>query len=59
MQTSHRLLYTIITVVAVSFIAGLLWRYIFDARIPGYLAGLIGGLVAVPVWEGLKRVKQG
>ena len=55
MKTSHRFLITIAAVVATSFIASLFWRYLFDTRIPGYLAGLIGGLAAVPVWEILKK----
>lgn len=55
MTTAQRLIVTIAAVVAVSFIAGLLWRYMFDTRIPGYLAGLVGGLVALPLWELLKR----
>ena len=55
MTTAQRLIVTIAAVVVVSFIAGLLWRYMFDTRIPGYLAGLVGGLVALPVWELLKR----
>lgn len=55
MSTSQRFIYTIIAVVVASFLVGLLWRYIFDARIPSYLSGLVGGLAAVPVWELLKR----
>lgn len=55
MTTTQRFVYTIIAVVVVSFLVGQLWRYIFEARIPGYLSGLVGGLAAVPVWELLKR----
>ena len=55
MKTSHRFLITIATVLVTSFVASLLWRYLFDTRIPGYLSGLIGGLAAVPVWEMLKK----
>jgi hypothetical protein len=55
MTTTQRFVYTIITVVVVSFLVGQLWRYIFEARIPGYLSGLVGGLAAVPVWELLRR----
>lgn len=55
MKTSHRFLITIATVLVTSFVASLLWRYLFDTRIPGYLSGLIGGLAAVPVWEMLRK----
>ena len=55
MKTSHRFLITIAAVLVTSFVASLLWRYLFDTRIPGYLSGLIGGLAAVPVWEILKK----
>ena len=39
-----------------SFFAGLVWRGVFNANIPSYLSGLIGGITAVPVWELLKRL---
>lgn len=55
MTIPRRLLITVACVVAVSFIASLVWRYLFDIRIPGYLSGLIGGLAAIPVWELLKK----
>ena len=55
MKASHRFLITIAAVVVTSLLASLLWRYLFDTRIPGYLSGLIGGLAAVPVWEILKK----
>lgn len=40
-----------------SLVAGLLWRVIFNADIPGYLSGIVGGVTAVPMWEFLKRVR--
>lgn len=52
----QRLLITLITMLLTSFLAGLLWRAVFNSDIPGYLSGLVGGLTAVPVWEFLKRV---
>jgi hypothetical protein len=39
-----------------SFVAGVLWRGAFNADMPGYLSGVVGGITAVPVWEFLKRV---
>ena len=53
----QRLLITVVTMFATSFIIGLFWRSIFDIRIPSYLSGIIGGLSALPVWEFLKRIK--
>jgi hypothetical protein len=39
-----------------SFIAGLLWRGVFNTDMPSYLSGVVGGVTAVPMWEFLKRV---
>jgi len=39
-----------------SFVAGLLWRGVFNTDMPSYLSGLVGGITAVPVWEFLKRI---
>ena len=43
---------------AVSFIAGLLWKGIVNISLPSYLAGVIGGLTALPLWEFLKRIEE-
>jgi hypothetical protein len=40
-----------------SYLVGLLWQAILNFALPSYLAGLIGGLVALPVWDLLKRVR--
>ena len=53
----QRLLVTVIVMLAAGFIAGFIWRSIFNLVMPSYLAGFIGGLTALPVWEFLKRVK--
>lgn len=53
----QRLLITIVAMVAASYLVGLLWQAIFNFALPSYLAGLIGGLVALPVWDLLKRVR--
>ena len=53
----QRLLITVIGMLAASFIVGTIWRSVFDTGIPSYLAGFIGGLTALPVWEFLKRIK--
>lgn len=53
----QRLLITVLVMLAVSFLAGTIWRSVFNMVIPSYLAGAIGGLTALPVWEFLKRIK--
>lgn len=52
----QRLLITLAAMLLISFIAGLIWERIFGAEIPSYLSGAIGGIVAIPAWEFLKRV---
>lgn len=52
----QRLLITLVAMLLTSFVAGLVWRGVFNANIPSYLSGLIGGITAVPVWELLKRL---
>jgi hypothetical protein len=55
----QRLLVTLIAMAAASLIVGLIWRALFSFELPSYLAGVIGGLTAVPVWEFLKRIGPG
>jgi hypothetical protein len=52
----QRLLITFVTMLVASFVAELVWHWIFKTDIPGYLSGIVGGLAAVPTWEFLKRV---
>lgn len=52
----QRLAITLGTMLLTSFIAGIIWRNVFHADMPGYLSGLVGGITAVPMWELLKRV---
>jgi glucose-6-phosphate-specific signal transduction histidine kinase len=54
----QRLLITLATMLVTSFLAGLLWRWLFNADIPSYLSGIVGGVTAVPVWELLKRIQS-
>lgn len=56
MPAWQRFLLTLAAVVAVGFLAGLLWTAAFNREMPAYLSGLIGGLAAMPMWELLKRV---
>ena len=53
----QRLLVTVIIMLVTSFVAGIIWRSLFNMVMPSYLAGIIGGLAALPVWEFLKRIK--
>ena len=52
----QRLLFTLIAMLVVSFVAGLACNAWFGFALPSYAAGVIGGMTAVPVWELLKRV---
>jgi ABC-type sugar transport system permease subunit len=53
----QRLLITVATMLVTSFVAGLLWRWLFNTDIPSYLSGVVGGVSAVPIWELLKRIE--
>jgi len=53
----QRLLLTIVAMLAASWFAGLLWRFIFSFPLPSYAAGMVGGLAALPCWEFLKRIR--
>ena len=57
MTFGKRLLITLAAMVIASFIIGLIWRGAFDARIPSYLSGLVGGLSALAAWEFLRSKK--
>ena len=52
----QRLVITVVAMVGVSFIVGLIWSALLGFPMPSYLAGMIGGLTALPVWEFLRRV---
>jgi hypothetical protein len=56
MSFRNRLLITLVAMLAASYIFGLIWTKIFKTFIPSYLAGVVGGLAALPVWELLKGV---
>ena len=49
--TWKRLLLTVVGMVLASVVVGLFWRATFDARIPSYLSGLVGGMTALLLWE--------
>jgi hypothetical protein len=52
----QRMMITVVTMLAASFVVGLIWKILFNDLIPSYLAGIVGGLAALPVWEFLRRV---
>jgi hypothetical protein len=52
----QRVVITVAIMLLTSFLAGLLWHWLFNAEIPSYLSGAVGGLSAVPTWEFLRRI---
>jgi len=54
----QRLLFTIIVIVVTSLVADLIWHRLFGFSLPSYVGGVIGGLIAVPFWELLKRKRS-
>jgi hypothetical protein len=53
----QRLLITAVAVFVLSYLAGLAWQAVFSFYLPSYLAGMVGGLAALPVWDLLKRIR--
>lgn len=51
-----KLAITVGAIILASVLAGYLWHAIFNAEIPAFLSGLIGGMAAIPVWEFLRKV---
>ena len=52
----QRLLITVFVMLVTSFIIGAIWRSTFNMMMPSYIAGVIAGLAALPVWELLKKI---
>jgi hypothetical protein len=42
---------------AISFVIDLASEAWFGFTLPSYAAGVIGGMIALPVWELLKRIR--
>ncbi len=57
MKLWQRLLIAVIAMLAASLLASILWRSIFEPAMPGYLAGVVGGLAALATWEALRPRK--
>lgn len=53
-----RFLITIVAMFVASLVVSLIWDMVFNANMPDYLSGIVGGLAALPVWEFLKRFKR-
>ncbi len=53
----QRLLITIAAMLLASWVVGLAWQAVFNADLPSYLAGLVGGLAALPIWDFLRRIR--
>ena len=53
----QRILITIVAMLIASFLFGQIWQALFNTNIPSYVAGIIGGLFALPIWEALKRMR--
>ncbi len=53
----QRLTITILVMLGASYVAGLLWNAALGFALPPYIAGLIGGLSAIPVWDLLQRLR--
>jgi Na+/glutamate symporter len=53
----QRLVITVVVMLAASYIVGLVWEAIFGFVLPSYVAGLVGGLSAIPVWDLLQRIR--
>lgn len=53
----QRSLITLISIVVVSWAVITLLEPLIGFRLPAYVAGVIGGIVGVPVWELLRRVQ--
>lgn len=54
MEFWQKLLITTAAMFIARFAMGRLWLAVFDFVIPRYLADVIGGLAAIPIWEILR-----
>ncbi|MBU1665420.1 MAG: hypothetical protein KKG92_08470 [Gammaproteobacteria bacterium] len=58
MKLWQKLLITLVAMLLASYAAGRLWLLAFDFLLPSYLAGVSGGLAAIPVWELLRWIDK-
>ena len=52
----QRALITLVAILVISWAVVALLESLFGFRLPGFLAGVVGGVAAVPTWEFLRRV---
>lgn len=53
----QRLVITVLVMLAASYLAAVVWNAVLGFALPSYLAGLVGGLSAIPVWDLLQRIR--
>ena len=53
----QRAVVTLIAIIVVSWGVVTLLEGLIGFRLPGYVAGVVGGIAGVPVWEFLRRVQ--
>jgi len=53
----QRFLITFFVMVVASLIIAGVWQSVFNMTLPPYVAGIVAGLTALPVWELLKKFK--
>jgi hypothetical protein len=59
MLLCQRLAITVLAMLVMSLIAEFVWRNVFNADMLSYLAGMVGGLTAIPIWELVKETSPG
>ncbi len=52
----QRLLITVIVMLITSYVVGLAWEAVLGFKLPSYVAGVVGGLAALPIWDLLARI---
>lgn len=55
MKLWQSLVATLLAIILMSFIVTALWRSLFDAQLPSYIAGIVGGMTGVSVWSFLHK----
>jgi len=53
----QRFLVLVVAMLAVSYVFALIWQSVLGFSLPGYVSGVVGGLIAVPLWDLLKKAK--
>ena len=53
----QRLILTILVMLVASYVVGFAWQKAMGVPLPSYVAGIVGGLAALPIWEFLQRIR--